>query len=123
MREGDGALFSLIRTLYNADIKLYWTHITNKIILLVDVDGAASTDTITEIAADIQGAGTALELQSGGKAIVIAGNDIDGNDGAVIYLVDDSLGAVQGTISADDVVKIGTLATFDVDTLTGFNFV
>ena len=97
--------------------------ITNKIILLVDVDNATATDTITEIAADIQGAGTALELQSGGKAIVIAGNDIDAGDGAVIYLVDDSLGAVQGTISADDVVKIGTLATFDVDTLTGFNFV
>jgi Ca2+-binding RTX toxin-like protein len=97
--------------------------ITNKIVMLADADLAASTNTITEIAADIQGAATAMELQSGGKAIVIAGYDGDALDGAIIYLVDDSLGDTTGTIEADDIVKIATLATFDVDTFTGYNFV
>jgi len=98
-------------------------NITNKIILLVDVDGAGSTDQIAEIVIDLQGAGTAINLQSGGKAIIISGNDIDGNDGAVIFIVDDTVGDTAGTIEADDVAIIGTLATFDLDTLTAANFV
>jgi len=98
-------------------------NITGKIILLVDADGAASTDQIAEIVADLQGVGTAINLQSGGAAIILAGNDIDANDGAVIFIVDDSVGDTVGTIEADDVSIIGTLATFDIDTLTGAHFV
>jgi Ca2+-binding RTX toxin-like protein len=97
--------------------------ITNKITLLIDGDNALGTDTTTEIAALIQGNGDSMHISSGGKGIVIAGYDGDANDTAVIYLVDDSVGATQGTIAADDVVKIGTLATFDVDTLTTANFI
>jgi hypothetical protein len=40
----------------------------------------------------------------------------------LIYYVNDSLGANVGTIEADDVVLVGTLPTFDLDTLTVANF-
>ena len=63
-----------------------------------------------------------MHLASGAKGIVIAGSDADANDSAFIFLVDDSVGATQGTIAADDVVLIGTIATFDLDTLTTANF-
>ena len=94
----------------------------NKITLLIDGDGAAGTDTIAEIVALIEGQGDSMHLSSGAKGIVIAGYDGDAGDSARIYLVDDSVGATAGTIEADDVTLIGTLATFDVDTLTNFNF-
>ncbi len=94
----------------------------NKITLLIDGDGAAGTDTIAEVVALIEGQGDSMHLSSGAKGIVIAGYDGDAGDTARIYLVDDSVGATAGTIEADDVTLIGTLATFDVDTLTNFNF-
>ena len=94
----------------------------NKITLLIDGDGAAGTDTIAEVVALIEGQGDSMHLSSGAKGIVIAGYDGDAGDTAKIYLVDDSVGTNAGTIEADDVVIIGTLATFDVDTLTNFNF-
>ena len=82
----------------------------------------STADTIAEIVALIEGQGDSMHLSSGAKGIVIAGYDGDAGDTAKIYLVDDSVGATAGTIEADDVVIIGTLATFDVDTLTNFNF-
>ena len=63
-----------------------------------------------------------MHLSSGAKGVVIAGYDGDAGDSARVYLVDDSVGDTAGTIEADDVVLIGTLATFDVDTITTANF-
>jgi hypothetical protein len=70
-----------------------------------------------------QGAGNALHLSSGAKGIVIAGDDSAAGDTAYIYLIDDSVGANAGTIEADDVSIIGTIATFDLDTLTAAHFI
>ena len=80
-------------------------------------------DEIAEIAALIQGNGDAMYITSGGKGIVIGGDDSDALSSAMIYFVNDSLGANVGTIEADDVVLVGTIATFDLDTLTIANFV
>ena len=62
-----------------------------------------------------------MALASGGKAVIISGYDGDTGDDAVIFFVDDSLGAVAGTISADDVTIVGTLTTFDLDTMVDAN--
>ena len=94
----------------------------NKITLLVNNGTSGDFDAASEIAAIIEGNGDAMHLASGAKGIVIAGSDADANDSAFIFLVDDSVGATQGTIAADDVVLIGTIATFDLDTLTTANF-
>jgi len=112
---GDGTVTEIAATA-TADAS-----IDNKVILLVDADGATSTDQIAEIAALIEGAGDAMALASGGKAVIISGFDGDTGDDAVIFFVDDTVGAVAGTISADDVVIVGTLTTFDLDTLVDAN--
>jgi Ca2+-binding RTX toxin-like protein len=97
--------------------------ITNKVVLLAAVDGGiVAVDTIGEIAALIQGNGDAMFISSGGKAIVIGGDDSAAASSALIYFVNDSIGANVGTIEADDVVLVGTIATFDLDTLTAANF-
>ena len=96
--------------------------IANKITLLVDGDGAAGTNTAAKVAALIEGNGDSMHMVSGGKGIVIAGFDGDAGDSALIYLVDDSVGTNAGTIETDDVTVIGTIATFDLDTLTTANF-
>jgi len=97
--------------------------ITNKVVLLAGANGSnAAVDQASEIAALIQGNGDAMYLTSGGKGIVIAGDD-SAATGAQIYFVNDSLGANVGTIETDDVVLVGTLATFDLDTLTIANFI
>jgi len=97
------------------------TSVDNKVILLVDGNGGAATDQTGEIAALIQGTGDAMELASGGKAVVIAGYDGDTGDSAFIFLIDDTAGSIAGTISADDVTLVGTLATYDVDTILAAN--
>ena len=97
--------------------------IDNKITLLDDAVGVAAVDTIAEIVGLTQGAGNALHLSSGAKGIVIAGDDGANASTAYIYLIDDSVGANAGTIEADDVSIIGTIATFDIDTLTAAHFI
>jgi Ca2+-binding RTX toxin-like protein len=95
--------------------------IDNKVILLVDADGATSTNTATKVAALIEGTNDAMALASGGKAVIISGYDGDTGDDALIFLVDDTVGAVAGTISADDVILVGTLTDFDLDTILDAN--
>ena len=63
-----------------------------------------------------------MHLSSGGKAVVIGGDDSAATAGAVIAFVDDSVGANVGTFEADDVVIVGT-TTLDIDTLSAANFV
>jgi Ca2+-binding RTX toxin-like protein len=95
----------------------------NKITLHVNNGASTNSDEVAEIAALIQGNGDAMHLSSGAKGIVISGSDADAADTAYIFLVDDSVGATAGTIQADDVVLIGTLATFQLDTITTANFI
>lgn len=112
---GDGTVTEIAATA-TADAS-----IDDKVILLVDADGATSTDETGEIAALIEGAGDAMALASGGKAVIISGYDGDANDDAIIFFVDDSVGATAGTIEADDVTIVGTLTTFDLDTMVDAN--
>jgi len=95
--------------------------ITNKVSLLASTDaGVAEVDTATEVAALIEGSGDAMSLTSGGKAILIAGDNSIATAGATIWYVDDSLGATAGTVEADDVVAVGILE-IDIDTITSSN--
>ncbi|MES2351104.1 MAG: hypothetical protein V4641_26320, partial [Pseudomonadota bacterium] len=81
-----------------------------------------AVDTAAEIAALIQGSGNAFSLTSGGKAVIIAGESTGTNAGSFIYFVDDSVDGVAGTVSAADVVLVGTLgANYDVDTILTTN--
>ena len=68
------------------------------------------------------GSPVTIHLQSGGKAIVLAGDDANAVSNGFIYFVDDSLGDNVGTIEADDVVLVATLATHDLGTETNANF-
>ena len=115
-----GTLNSATATEFNgtADVDF-----ANKVIFLASTDaGVAEVDTAAEVAALIQGAGNALALTAGGKGIVIAGDNSAATAGARIYFVNDLLDGVQGTVSATDVVVVGT-ATLDIDTLLVGNFV
>jgi Ca2+-binding RTX toxin-like protein len=98
------------------------TAIAGKVVLLANAaNGSVSAvDSISEIVALIQGANNALELASGGKAIIIAGDDSAATAGATIYFIDDTLDGTAGTISAGDVVIVGT-ATLDIDTVLTAN--
>lgn len=110
-----GSLNSATATEFNgtADVDF-----VNKVIFLASTDaGVAEVDTAAEVAALIQGAGNALAMTSGGKGIIIAGDNSAATAGATIYFVNDTLDGVNGTISATDVVIVGT-ATLDIDTLT-----
>jgi hypothetical protein len=97
--------------------------LTNKVVELWSrvSDSSSDVDTAEEVAAEI-GAGLALVLTSGGKGIVISGEDSSASSTAYVWFVDDTLDSVSGTVSAADVVLVGTLATFDVDTFTPDNF-
>jgi Ca2+-binding RTX toxin-like protein len=97
-------------------------NITNKVVNLNDVNGATSGDTATELAALINGNGDAMKLDAGGKAIILQGYAVDADDTMNIWLVDDSLDGVNGTVATGDITKIATLGTFQ-STLTGDNFV
>jgi hypothetical protein len=99
-------------------------NVTNKVVLLNDAAGGVNTsvDTSAEIAALIQGAGNVFSLDSGGKAIIIAGDASGTNATSFVYFVDDSLDGNAGTVSAADVVKVAvTSANFDLDTITTNN--
>jgi Ca2+-binding RTX toxin-like protein len=117
-----GSLGSTVATLAGSND----VDITNKVVLLssgttdANTDGLIdAVDTVTEIAALIQGNGDALYITSGGKGVVIAGDATTGTAlESLIYFVNDGLGANVGTIEADDVVLVGTLLNIDVDSLT-----
>ena len=97
--------------------------VTNKIVMVATTNGGvAEADSVADIVALFDDIGDALHLASGGKAVVIGGDDSAATAGATISYVDDSLGANVGTIEADDIVIVGT-TTLDIDTLTAGNFV
>jgi Ca2+-binding RTX toxin-like protein len=97
--------------------------IDNKVVMLTTTT-SADIDTITEIAAFIQGGSVALSLSSGAKGIVIAGDASGANDKFNIFFVDDTVGATAGTISADDVVFVGiSAANIELDTIVAANLV
>ena len=97
--------------------------ITNKLVHLATANGGvAAADTATEVAALIEGIGDAMELASGGKAIILAGDDSAATAGATIWYVDDTLDGTNGTVSATDVVAVATV-TLDIDTTTNANFI
>ena len=90
--------------------------------MLAAVDGDdAEVDTAAEVAALIEGIGDALHLNSGGKGIVLAGDDSAATTG-FIYFVDDTLDGVNGTIATGDVVVVANF-TLDLDTFTAGNFI
>jgi hypothetical protein len=97
-------------------------NLTNAIVMLAAADGDdAEVDTEAEVAALIEGIGDALHLNSGGKGIVLAGDD----NGAVtgfIYFVDDTLDGTNGTISTTDVTTVANF-TLDLNTFTAGNFI
>ena len=97
--------------------------ITNKLVHLATANGGvAAADTASEVAALIEGIGDAMELASGGKAIILAGDDSAATAGATIWYVDDTLDGTNGTVSATDVVAVATV-TLDIDTTTNANFI
>jgi hypothetical protein len=97
-------------------------NLTNSIVMLAAANGDdAEVDTAAEVAALIEGIGDALHLTSGGKGIVLGGDDSGARTG-FIYFVDDSLDGVNGTIATADVVVVGNF-TLDLDTFTAGNFV
>jgi len=101
----------------NADV-----NITNKVAIF-DTNGAVLN--AAGLVAEIQGAGNAFAITSGGKAIVITGDASAPANEANIFFIDDTLDGVSGTISATDVVVVGVTNTggaFDVDTLITTNF-
>lgn len=96
-------------------------NITNKVAMYSDATDA-NIDTTTDIAALIQGAGDAFSLTSGGKAILVTGDAGGATDPINVWFIDDSLDGTSGTVSATDVVLVGTIATTDLDTLITSNF-
>jgi hypothetical protein len=94
-------------------------NITNKVAIF---DAAGAALTAAQLVAEIQAAGNAFSVNSGGKAIVITGSAAGANT-ANIFFVDDTLDGVSGTISSTDIVIVGvSSAAFDVDTLIISNF-
>jgi Ca2+-binding RTX toxin-like protein len=97
-------------------------NITNQIVMgATTANTVAGLNTAAKIVAQF-GFEEAFQIASGGKAVIIAGDDGAATAGAQIWYVDDTLDGVNGTISATDVVQVATL-TLDIDTLTAKNFV
>jgi hypothetical protein len=109
-------------TIYKQDVNSD-TNITNKIVMYsLAADGATTTvNTAAKILADIQGIGDELHINSGGKGVVIAGNDDNTDRGGFIYFVDDNVDGVLGTLSGNDVTMVATF-TFDLDDFGAANF-
>ena len=97
--------------------------ITNKLVHAATTNGAVTDlNTAAKIVAEVQGIGNAFEIGSGGKAIILAGDDSAATAGAQIWFIDDTLDGTNGTITATDVVQVATV-TLDIDTTTNANFV
>jgi Ca2+-binding RTX toxin-like protein len=98
-------------------------NITNKLVHAATTNsGVADLNTAAKIVAELQGATNAFHLDSGGKAIILAGDDSAATAGAQIWFIDDTLDGVNGTVSATDVIQVGIL-TLDIDTTTDANFI
>jgi Ca2+-binding RTX toxin-like protein len=74
-------------------------------------DSSADVNQASEIAAAI---GTGFT--AGGKAVVLSGEDTSANNTAYIWFVEDTSG--NGVIDTSEVSLVGTMATFDVNTIT-----
>ena len=96
-------------------------NITNKVAFYTDATDANVNDT-TDIANLIQGAGDAFSLTSGGKTILVTGDAGGATDPVNVWFVNDTLDGTAGTVSATDVVLVGTIALTDLDTLITSNF-
>jgi hypothetical protein len=98
--------------------------LNNAIVRLAAVNGDdAEVDTAAEVALLIEGIGDALHLTSGGKGIVIGGNDSGGGtETGFIYFVDDTLDGTNGTVSTADVIVVANF-TQGLDDFTAGNFV
>ena len=96
--------------------------ITNKIVKLVDANGGVDdVNTVAEVLADINGIATAAHIQNNGKAVLFAGDDSAGA-ATTMYFIDDSLDGTAGTLSATDVVAVGTFTAFNLGGLAGGHF-
>ena len=87
-------------------------------IVMFDTAGAGLD--VAGLVAEIEGAGNAFELN--GKAVVITGNAGGTGNDALVYFVDTSLDSNASNVSSTDVVLVGTLRSFDLDTLDAGNF-
>lgn len=97
-------------------------NIANTVSLYSDAD-ALLINTTAEIAALVQGAGDAFSITSGGKAVLITGDAGGANDTFNIWYINDALDGTNGTLSATDVVLVGTsAAAVDLDTFVISNF-
>jgi RTX calcium-binding nonapeptide repeat (4 copies) len=72
-----------------------------------------TSDTVNE-AAEI--AAEFSTITAGGKAVVISGEDTSADNTGYIWFVHDENSS--GTITANEVVLVGTMATFDIDTIS-----
>jgi len=81
-----------------------------------------ASDTVTDVAALIEGTGDAFALTSGGKGIIISG-DVDGATlDSIVWLVDDTVDTIAGTVTSDDVTELISIVDFDLDSLISGNF-
>ncbi len=92
---------------YNAD-STGNTDINNAIAIF---DNGGTALTTTTLVNEFNGS-SAFSMTSGGKAVVISGDQTKGTDGQIWY-IDDSVGATAGTIEADDIVLVATLKDAD----------
>jgi hypothetical protein len=84
-------------------------NVTNAIVKVLTTNGGvAETNTALKVANLFDGVGDALHMNSGGKGVVIGGDDSAATAGMQIYFVDDSLDGVLGTIGAADVVQVAS---------------
>jgi hypothetical protein len=84
-------------------------NVTNAIVKVITANGSvAATNTAAKVAAIFDGVGDALHMNSGGKGVVIAGDDSAATAGAQIWFVDDSLDGTLGTIGAADCVQVAS---------------
>jgi hypothetical protein len=83
--------------------------------------GANGAYTATNVLAEI-GTGKAFSLASGGKGVIFTGDNSGANDKFQIWLVDDTIDGVNGTVSTADISQIGiSAAAFDLNTLVTGN--
>ena len=120
---GDAITLYVVRNLFSSSA--YWHSlklpVSHSLEGLGCLEPDAEVDTEAEVAALIEGIGDALHLNSGGKGIVLAGDDSAATTG-FIYFVDDTLDGTNGTISTTDVTTVANF-TLDLNTFTAGNFI
>ena len=120
---GDVLDFSAFLTTSSFDTTVFSTSnnggvdIVNKIVMF-DTTGAGLD--VAGLVAEIEGNGNAFDLD--GEAVVITGNAGGTGNDALVYFVDTSIDGDATNVSSTDVVLVGTLRSFDLDTLAAGNF-